>query len=124
MRFRPLLLIALAAPVLGGGCVSSMLDQAADAKPEWFEAAAREVKGEGYPELADVPKADPAGQSRESMDTQAAKLKAAAAVFNNNPELSIPTETEEEIRARAAQLRALAEGEPTPSPSPTSSPKP
>ena len=101
-------LAALAGAALLGGCANLM--QRSTIAPDWFQAKAVEVKGEGYPQLADVPKAAPTPTDQAEWQTAAAKLTAEAAKFEAELAKAEPMPTEEEIRARAAQLRALLEG--------------
>lgn len=100
-------LAALAGAALLGGCANLM--QRSTIAPEWFQAKAVEVKGEGYPQLADVPKAAPAPTDQAEWRQAAAKLTEEAAKFEAELANAEPMPTEEEIRARAAQLRALLE---------------
>ena len=97
------------------GC-ANIMSRSSVVAPEWFESKAAEVKGEGYPKLADVPKYRP-NRPADEWDRDADALRAEAASV-----VEIPTDgeallTPEEIRARAAQLRAeVAEGEEAPAP--------
>lgn len=109
---RSHLLILGAAAILAGGCADLM--QRYPGAPEWFEAKAKEVKGEGYPSLNDIPGARPPNQAEvqaavAQYDRDVVALKAAA--VNIAAATQGETPTQEEIRARAARLRAIAEGE-------------
>lgn len=109
MERRTRLLLATAAfaavsPVLGG-CVN-LMEQSAKAKPEWFEAAAREVKGEGYPKLSDAPTGTISTADQLAWEKDAADLKVRADALKAANATAAPGETAEDIRARAAQLRA------------------
>ncbi len=110
---RVILGLALLGPVLGG-CVNIM-ETSAKAKPEWFEAAAREVKGEGYPELREAPNATIKSGAEPTWAVEAKALQAEGDKLRAQIATSDPIATPEEIRARAAQLRALTEqGKSTP----------
>ncbi|MBI1339708.1 hypothetical protein GC169_05780 [bacterium] len=78
--------------------------------PEWFEAARREMRGEGYPDIRDVPALidPPTDQARWQSDADA--LKDQADAIEADPKSAPPVAaTADELRARAAQLRALTE---------------
>jgi hypothetical protein len=78
--------------------------------PEWFQAKAIEVKGEGYPDLKDVPASrGPTGGAPE-WEGQAAELRSAGVALEAKAAETGTIPTEEEVRARAAQLRAELEG--------------
>lgn len=86
-----------------GGCADLMGRSVV--APEWFEAKAEEVKGQGYPSLRAVPQpgeftsVDEWQVVVDDLESEAAPLRAAAA-----DEMAAPTSAE--IRARAAQMRA------------------
>lgn len=109
MKRRTRLFIATAAfaavgPMLGG-CVN-LMEQSAKAKPEWFEAAAREVKGEGYPKLSDAPAKSINTADQDKWKAEAAELEIRANALKANNAATAPIESSEDLRARAAQLRA------------------
>ena len=119
---RPIAIIAgFAALATTAGCADLMQQSAiSQIAPEWFEEKAGEVKGEGYPELADIPQVRPfEGNARQwqreanALKTSADELEARKAADGRYP-------TPEEIRATAAQWRALAEGTATPPAGPES----
>ena len=107
---RPAIAMGLLGASLLGGCADLM--QRSTIAPEWFQAKAIEVKGEGYPKLADVPQsrgktggvAEWQGEAA-SLRNEAAKVEAKGAEAGANP-------TDEELRAMAAQLRAQIDGKP------------
>jgi hypothetical protein len=90
-----------------GGCADLM--QRSTIAPEWFQAKAVEVKGEGYPDLSDIPSAKQVAGSQASWVAEAAALKAEAAKIEASAGPVQPIPTDEELRAKAAQLRALLE---------------
>ncbi len=117
---RPVALIAgLAAVATAGGC-ADLMQQSAISRiaPEWFEAKASEVKGEGYPKLADIPEVRPFEGSQREWRQEADTLKASAAELEARKAAEGPYHTPDEIRATAAQWRALAEGGPAQPPAP------
>jgi hypothetical protein len=79
--------------------------------PEWFQAKAVEVKGEGYPALAEIPVQRGTSSDQPEWEAAAASLRAAAAKFEVDLDAAGAIPTEEEIRARAAQMRAKVEGD-------------
>jgi hypothetical protein len=97
----------LASAALAGGCADLM--QRSTIAPEWFQAKAVEVKGEGYPKLAEIPEMRPSTADKAAWDKAAADLNAAAAKLEQQLANAEPIPTEEEVRARAAQLRARLE---------------
>ena len=109
---RPIAIIAgLAGLTLLSGCADLMQQTAiSQIAPEWFEAKAVEVKGEGYPELSDIPAVRPFEGTEKQWTREATELKAAADKLEAQRATPSDIRTAEEIRATAAQWRALAEG--------------
>lgn len=106
MRVRTALLMFLPA-VAAGGCANIM--EARQQAPVWFEQAQREIKGEGYPDLCEVPEARATSGTAQTWETEASSLRVQAAAIEAKVAAQGPIPTDEEIRARAAQLRAEAE---------------
>lgn len=105
------ILIGLAGLSMTAGCADIMQQSAvSQIAPEWFAEKAVEVKGEGYPELSDVPQVRPFGGTLKEWKTQADQLKSDAEVLEAATPAETDTRTADEIRATAAQWRALAEG--------------
>ncbi|MEZ6030974.1 MAG: hypothetical protein R3C46_14675 [Hyphomonadaceae bacterium] len=77
--------------------------------PEWFEAKAVEVKGEGYPELADIPETRPVDGTRVQWDRRATALKDEAAQLEAKLAAEGMIPSDETLRATAAQWRATLE---------------
>lgn len=90
-----------------GGCADLM--QRSTIAPEWFQAKAMEVKGEGYPDLRGVPKTPQAPKDQAQWKKDAAEIDASVAKLDAQLAAAEPIPTDEEIRARAAQLRARLE---------------
>jgi hypothetical protein len=78
--------------------------------PEWFEAKAVEVKGEGYPELADVPEVRKAESTLAQSDEGATALKDAATKLETQLAAQGVIRSDDEVRATAARWRATLEG--------------
>lgn len=110
---RGLASIALLSLALSGGC-ASVMNQYPGEPPDWFVAAQKEVEGEDYPELADVPKPKSAVRTpveQQSVETELRSTRKAVEAHNPYPD---PPHTADEIRAMAAQLRAATGEEPAP----------
>jgi hypothetical protein len=113
MTSRVTLAIVVAAACLSGGCADLMARSTI--APEWFQAKAIEVKGEGYPPLGEVPVARKPTLNNRQWDAEADRLRQAQRVVDATTDASGATPTDAEIRASAAQLRALLEsGAPPP----------
>jgi hypothetical protein len=113
MTSRPVMAIVLAAACVSGGCADLMARSTI--APDWFQAKAIEVKGEGYPELAEVPASRNATLNPEQWEAEADRLRQAQRVVDANTASNATPPTDAEIRASAAQLRALLEpGAPPP----------
>lgn len=95
---------AFAGAALLGGCADLM--QRSTIAPDWFQAKAVEVKGEGYPELKDIPTAKGIKGTQAEWETAAAGLRTDAAEVDAKTGQGKPYPTDEELRAKAAQLRA------------------
>ena len=105
---RSAIAFGLFGAALVGGCADLM--QRSTIAPEWFQAKAIEVKGEGYPELRDVPASrGPSGGAPE-WEGEAAALRNASAQLEARAAADGAIPTEEEIRAREAEARARLEG--------------
>ena len=105
------ILIGLAGLSMTAGCADIMQQSAvSQIAPEWFAEKAIEVKGEGYPELSDVPQVRPIDGTQKEWTAQADKLKTDADALEAKNTVEQDARTPEEIRATAAQWRALAEG--------------
>lgn len=106
--------MAIAAGIGGaallGGCADIMQQQAiSQIAPDWFEQKAIEVKGEGYPDLAEIPHTRPVSGTRAQWDQQAEALKNEAAQLEAALNAQGQIATDEAVRARAAQWRACVE---------------
>jgi hypothetical protein len=107
LRASVISLTAVGAALLGG-CADLM--QRSTIAPEWFQAKAVEVKGEGYPELKDVPTAEGVKGAVAQWEAEAQSLRKEAAKVEAQFAATPPPPTEEEIRAMAAQWRAEVDG--------------
>ena len=109
--FRQMAIVGvIGGTALLGGCADIMQQQAiSQIAPDWFEQKAIEVKGEGYPELAEIPQTRPASSTRAQWDRQAEALKNQAAQLEAQLNAQGQIATDEAVRARAAQWRACVE---------------
>lgn len=93
-----------------GGCADIMQQQTiSQIAPDWFAEKAIEVKGEGYPELADIPQTRKVEGTQQQWETLATALKAEAAKLEARVKADGTIRTDEEVRATAAQWRACVE---------------
>jgi hypothetical protein len=107
MTQRLATLAALAAASASmSGCASIM--ERAPGAPEWFEAKAQEIRGEGYPRLRDVPEIRAPLATAEETQQRASTLSLERKEIADET-VADPIPTPDEIRARAAQLRAEAD---------------
>ena len=108
-------LAALAGLALSAGCANIMEQSGiSQIAPAWFEEKAVEVKGEGYPELSDIPEIRPVSGTADEWKQQADTLKKSADQLEALRASEVRNRTPEEIRAMAARWRAIAEGNPVP----------
>jgi hypothetical protein len=111
MPRRLAIIAGLGGLALSAGCANIMEQSGiSQIAPEWFEEKAVEVKGEGYPELADIPEVRPVTGSIAEWRKQADTLKTSAEQLETPPSEQIAIRSPEDIRAMAARWRALAEG--------------
>ena len=108
LRASVISLVAVGAALLGG-CADLM--QRSTIAPEWFQAKAVEVKGEGYPEFKDIPTAEGVKGAVAQWEAEADDLRKEAAEVEAQLAAAPPPLTEEEIRAKAAQWRAEVDGQ-------------
>lgn len=106
MRLRLAILMLLpAAAASGCSSIATVKQQA----PAWFEQAQREIKGEGYPDLCDVPAAKNNKVNEAAWDAEAKDIRADEKAMLDRAKALGPIPTDEEIRATAAQMRAEAD---------------
>ena len=101
----------LGCTALTAGCADLMQQSyISQIAPEWFEAKAVEVKGEGYPELADVPEVRKVESTLAQSDEGATALKDAANKLEAQLAAQGVIRSDDEVRATAARWRATLEG--------------
>ena len=108
---RPMAIMAgLGSIALLGGCADIMQQQTiAQIAPDWFSEKAQEVKGQGYPDLYDIPQARPTGGNKAQWDQTATALKEQAAQLEAEATSQGAIRADEAVRATAAQWRACVE---------------
>ena len=96
----PLLLLA------GCGTSYSAVRGAVDQAPEWYGDRRAEIRGEGYPEIVDVPVVDPSNRPGRTLPAGRDRGPALMALFEGNPRAELPEGGMEEIAALAGEIRA------------------
>ncbi len=109
--FRPVAIMAGAAGLaLIGGCADIMQQQTiAQIAPDWFEEKALEVKGQGYPDLYDIPEPREVATTQAQWDRNKTTLKEQAAKLEAELNAQGAIRSDEDVRATAAQWRACVE---------------
>lgn len=108
-RIVPLIVLSLA-PALAG-CAGSVqaVRGAVAAAPDWYDARAAEVRGEGYPRIGAIPTLDRQARSREALAAGRSEVARAEALFRMDPR-AVPAGMElEEMMAWAEAARAEIE---------------
>jgi hypothetical protein len=73
--------------------------------PEWYEARRTEIRGEGYPEVSDIPRLAPDWQPEAGLKASGRELKRLKAMFDNAERAQPAPRGAAEIAEVAAQLR-------------------
>lgn len=96
----PLLLIA--------GCSSSFskVRSAINEAPEWYEARRTEIRGEGYPHVADIPVVEAGWRPARTLSKSGEEMAALQKVFDTAERAQVAHDGAEKIAAVAAELRA------------------
>jgi hypothetical protein len=107
--------------VLGGCATPSLAQMQADASalmrstPEWFEAAAEEVSGRGYPSLAALPPEPAAAPTQAEWDRRLARLADTGRELNAVAVTDYPADAATLLAfARAQAARAVPPASPDP----------
>lgn len=105
----PLLSVAL---LLLPACTSSFAQvrSAVNQAPEWYGERRIEIRGEGYPAIADVPQIDKANRPGTSLVANAKEIEALRGVFEANPRAQIKPADLESIERLISGIRAEFEG--------------
>lgn len=94
--------------LLASACTSSFAKarSAINEAPEWYEARRTEIRGEGYPEVSDIPTLDPSWKPEAGLMASGRDLRKLQALFDGAERAQVSARGAEEIEAVAAQLRA------------------
>ena len=90
-----------------GGCVS--LDDVVGGianTPEWFQERRVEIRGEGYPDFADVPAETDAREIRKSLEITKSAALAELEAFTTSPRLEPANATSDDINQLSAKLKS------------------
>jgi hypothetical protein len=104
------IIAGLCGAALLGGCADIMQQQTiSQIAPDWFAEKAVEVKGEGYPELAEIPEIRAVPGTKQQTEATAEALKQEAAKLEAKLNADGTIRSDEDVRATAAQWRACVE---------------
>ncbi len=101
----PLLSVAL---LLLTGCTNSFAQvrSAVNHAPEWYGERRVEIRGEGYPEIADVPVIDKANPPGARLALPAERIDALRALFDSNPRAEVTAADLDGVTTLVAAVRA------------------
>jgi hypothetical protein len=93
--------------LLASACTSSFAKARAaiNETPEWYEARRTEIRGEGYPEVSDIPRLEPDWKPEAGLKASGRELKKLQALFDGAERAQLTTRGADEIAAVAAELR-------------------
>jgi hypothetical protein len=94
--------------LLATACSSSFskVRTAINDAPEWYEARRTEIRGEGYPEVIDIPVLDPSWKPQKGLNMSGDELEALQAEFDSSERAEVATQGTAGIEALAAELKA------------------
>lgn len=94
--------------LLASACTSSFskVRGALDDAPEWYDARRTEIRGEGYPAIADIPAVDPDWQPGAGLAASGAKISVIQAAFAADARAQAPPAGAAEIAAVMADIQA------------------
>jgi len=94
--------------LLASACTSSFAKAKAaiNEAPEWYEARRTEIRGEGYPEVYDIPKVDPDWKPGEGLAVSGEEIAVIQAAFAADERAQVAPEGAAGIQAYAAEIRA------------------
>jgi len=97
--------------LLASACTSSFskVRAAINDAPEWYGARRTEIRGEGYPAIADIPTMDASWAPSETLTVSGDDMAALQAVFDNEARAQVSADGAAEIAAIAAELRGQFE---------------
>ncbi|WP_291202665.1 hypothetical protein [Hyphomonas sp.] len=74
--------------------------------PAWYGERRAEIRGEGYPEIADIPTVDPNWKPGKALTVSGAEMAIIQAAFATDARAQAPAIGEAEIVAIAAEIRS------------------
>lgn len=93
--------------LLASACTSSFskVRGALNDAPEWYEARRTEIRGEGYPAIADIPAVDANWKPGEGLAASGAEIAVIQAAFAADARAQAPAAGAAEIAAVVAAIR-------------------
>lgn len=96
--------------MLASGCTSfSKVRTAMADAPAWYSERRAEIRGEGYPSIADVPTVDPDWQPAKVLTVTGSEMEAIQQAFAADATAQTPAIGTAEIEAVAAEIRLAFE---------------
>lgn len=94
--------------LLASACTSSFskVRAAINEAPEWYAERRTEIRGEGYPEVADIPTVEAGWKPDRSLNKSKTEMAALRQVFDTAERAEVAEDGAEKIAAIAAELRA------------------
>lgn len=94
--------------LLASACSSSFsrVRSAINEAPEWYDARRTEIRGEGYPEIADIPTLEAGWRPERTLSVSGEEMAALQKIFDTEERAEVATDGAEKIAAIAAELRA------------------
>jgi hypothetical protein len=94
--------------LLAAGCTSSFSKarQAIKDAPAWYGEARTEIRGEGYPQIADIPEIDTTWKPGEQLAASKESIVLIQAAFAADERAQAPSVDVDEVAAVAAEIRA------------------
>ncbi len=99
------------------GCSTSYakVREALNQAPDWYEDRRREIRGEGYPRLADVPRNADLAAATASLSVTGERITQLREAFERDARAAAPSAAEADILAVLAEIRgAFPAAEPPP----------
>ena len=92
--------------LLASACTSSFskVRGAINDAPEWYGARRTEIRGEGYPQIADIPTVDTSWKPDETLTVSGDEMAALQAIFDNDARAQVNVDGAAEIAAIRAEL--------------------
>tara|TARA_R110001606_G_scaffold73349_2_gene169019 strand:+ start:2659 stop:3105 length:447 start_codon:yes stop_codon:yes gene_type:complete len=89
------------------GCSNSFakVRSAVNQTPDWYETRRVEIRGEGYPELVEVPTIAPDQLPGKTLPASAERVTALSAEFADNARAELPADGPAEIAAVGEEIR-------------------